>query len=203
MKLAIVVLAAVALAGCAALGSRQADRYFALEANPSQLAPTPRAPPVAALQTTASGFYDKQDIAFSREPGTRGYYQFNHWVERPRHTIARNLAARFEPAGHHSGCTLATHLDEIYHDAASAPGSSRVTLTAQLLDGARVIVAQRTFTRAAPAHSYDAAGAVRGFDEALGLVLDDVAGWVDTEIASADRTADSARSCSAVRTAAR
>ena len=67
------------------------------------------------------------------------------------------------------------------HDAAQPPGTARIVLTARLLDPAsRAVLARRTFDRFAPAASYDAAGAVQGFDRALGALLDDVAAWVDT-----------------------
>ena len=55
-------------------------------------------------------------------------------------------------------------------------------LTAQLSDPAsRAVLARRTFTRSAPAASYDAQGAVQGFRQALGALLDDVAAWVEAE----------------------
>jgi hypothetical protein len=43
----------------------------------------------------------------------------------------------------------------------------------------QALVARHTFSRWAPAASYDAAGAVQGFSEAIGAILDDVVAWVD------------------------
>jgi len=62
------------------------------------------------------------------------------------------------------------------------PGISRVTVTAELIERApRKVLARRTFTREAPAASHDAAGAVAGFNEAAGAVLDDIVAWADRE----------------------
>jgi ABC-type uncharacterized transport system auxiliary subunit len=174
----IVVLAA-SLAACSVPGPREADRYFVLDAGAVPAAAPRSGPPVAVAPTTAPGFYDTQDIAYSRAPGVRAYYQFNHWTERPQRSIHALLAARLAGTGPRGGLRLDTHLDEIYHDAAEPPGTARITLTAELVDPAgRATLARRTFTRAAPAASYDAPGAVRGFNEALAALIGDVEAWV-------------------------
>jgi cholesterol transport system auxiliary component len=180
----IVVLAFAAwLAGCAVIGERQAHRYYLLEPRPP--AATPRSAAVKPAPTTAASFYDTQDIVFSRSPGTRGYYQFGHWTERPQRVIQDELAARYPPG--RDGLVLATHLVEMYHDAAHIPGASRITVTAELIERAhRTPVARRTFTREAPAPSHDAAGAVAGFNEAAASVLDDIVDWADREAAARD-----------------
>lgn len=172
MKGAIVLLAAL-IAGCASPGPREAERYFILEAPPSPQA----AAAVRVAPTTVASFYDTQDIAYSRSPGTRAYYQFNHWTERPQRAIHAQLAARLQ-GGAAAALVLRTHLVEIYHDAAQAPGTARIALAAELVDPAGGVRARRSFERSAPAASYDAPGAVRGFDQALGALLDDIAAWV-------------------------
>jgi cholesterol transport system auxiliary component len=71
------------------------------------------------------------------------------------------------------------------HDAATMPGTSRVIVTAELIERAhRTPVARRTFTGEAPAASPDAAGAVAGFNAATGSVLDDIVAWADREAAA-------------------
>lgn len=177
MKQAIVLFAAALIGGCLSSATREADRYFILEAAPGGRAVAT----VVVAPTSVSSFYDTQDIVYSRAAGTRAYYQFNHWTERPQRAIHAQLASRFQ-AGAKSGRLLSTHLEEIYHDAAQPPGTARITLTAQLVDPAsRAVLARRTFSRSAPAASYDAPGAVQGFRQALGALLDDVAVWVDAE----------------------
>lgn len=175
----VMILAFTAwLAGCAAMGERQAHRYHLLEPRPA--AATPQTGAITPAPTTAASFYDTQDIVFSRSPGTRGYYQFSHWTERPQRVLEDELAARYAPA--RGGYLLATHLVELVHDAATAPGVSRITVTAQLLERAqRTPVARRVFTREAPATSHDAPGAVAGFNAAAGSVLDDIVAWADRE----------------------
>jgi cholesterol transport system auxiliary component len=81
VRRALALVAAALLAGCAAVspGTREPDRYFILDAAPGRQA----AARVRVAPTSAAGFYDTQDIVYSRAPGTRAYYQFNHWTERP------------------------------------------------------------------------------------------------------------------------
>ena len=178
MRHVVAFACAIWLSGCAAIGERQAHRYYLLE--PRAAAAVPHSAAVSPAPTTAATFYDTQDIVFSRSPGTRGYYQFSHWTERPQRVLQAGLAARYTARG--DGYILATHLVEIYHDAAAVPGISRVTVTAELIERAhRKVLARRTFTREAPAASHDAAGAVAGFNEAAGAVLDDIVAWADRE----------------------
>jgi ABC-type uncharacterized transport system auxiliary subunit len=128
---------------------------------------------------------------YSRAPGTRAYYQFNNWTERPSQKIGALLLSRLERSGSfhtvavatsgvRGALLLSTHIEEIYHDATERPGSARVILTTELNDPARgTLVARRTFSRWVPAASYDAAGAVQEFNEAVGAIPDDVVGWVN------------------------
>ena len=179
MRCLAILAVAVSLAGCAALGDRPADRYYVLQPHAGS-----RETPCSALTTPtpAASFYDTQDIVFSRSPGTRGYYQFNHWTEHPQRVISAELAVRCVPQP--GGYLLATHLVEIYHDAVQAPGTARVTVTAELIEPSRrSVVVRRTFRRAAPARSYDAAGAVAGFDDATGRVVDDIVEWANAKAA--------------------
>jgi cholesterol transport system auxiliary component len=177
MRGAAVLLAAALVGGCAAQGPRDPERYFILEAAPGVQADEA----VELAATSTASFYDTQEIVFSREPGTRAYYQFNRWTERPQRAIHAALQSRF-PSTAGAKRVLTTHLDEIYHDAAERPGSARIRLTAQLSDAAsRAPIARRVFTASAPAASYDAAGAVRGFNQALGSLLDEIVRWVNAD----------------------
>ncbi|MEO8525187.1 MAG: ABC-type transport auxiliary lipoprotein family protein [Caldimonas sp.] len=180
------------LAACTGLGPGQAQRYFVLEAAPSQIvaATTRRDAMLLVAPTTASAFYDTQEIIFSRSAGQRAYYQFSSWTEPPNRALAPLLAMRLEQGGAFRGVAettsgvrgnllLRTQLVEAYHDAASAPGSARVTIAAELSDPAgRRMLAHRTFTSSVPVRSHDAPGAVQGFNEAFGAILDDIASWV-------------------------
>lgn len=193
LRILITCAAAALVAGCLSAGERMSQRYYVLADGgaPAKRAKAARAGTLLVAPVTTSAFYDTQDIAYSRTPGTRAYYQYSAWTERPGRAIGDLLVARLESAGAFRAVAKATggvrgdlvlsvHLSEFYHDAATGPGSARVGLTAELVDSARrTLVARRAFTRSAPAASYDAPGAAQAFDQALGAVLDDVAAWVD------------------------
>jgi ABC-type uncharacterized transport system auxiliary subunit len=190
MRRLLVIALAVFVAGC--VSSRPADRYFVLEPAAASASATPAATAATAVRlhvapTTASGFYDTQSIAYSRATGTRAYYQFNHWTERPQHVVHAQLVARLDarPPGS-APLVLATQVEEIYHDAVQEPGKACLAISAELIDPARrEVLARRTFRREMPAASYDAAGAVQGLRAALAAVLDDIVAWVAQ--ASAER----------------
>lgn len=181
MMRAVLLVAVALLAGCGLKelqGAREAERYFILEAPPGAKAATA----VTLPPTTAASFYDTQEMVYSREAGTRAFYQFNRWTERAPRVIHSELASRFDVPSGGKGLVLRTHLDEIYHDAAQPPGTARIRLTAQLVDpSSSAVIARRVFTASAPAVSYDAPGAVRGLGRALGSLLDDIVRWVDSQ----------------------
>ncbi len=182
MKQVLILVAAALITGCASSGPREGERYFILEAVAGSGA-GPHSSSVLVAPTSASSFYDTQDIVYSRAAGTRSYYQFNHWTERPQRAIHAQLASRLEGGGPNSGPVLSTYLQEMYHDAAEPPGTVHIAITARLLDPESwAVLARRTFSRSAPATSYDAPGAVRGFDQALGALLDDVVAWVEAQM---------------------
>jgi ABC-type uncharacterized transport system auxiliary subunit len=59
---------------------------------------------------------------------------------------------------------------------------ARVVLSAELADPLkRAIIARKSFSASAPATSFDAPGAVEGFNQALASLLDEVSAWVDAE----------------------
>ena len=96
MRLHVVLVMIALLGGCAGPGVRQADRYYILDAGPAHEGASRPRIGIDATPTTASSFYDTQDIVFSRSPGTRAYYQYNHWTERPQQAIHAQLVARLD-----------------------------------------------------------------------------------------------------------
>jgi cholesterol transport system auxiliary component len=187
MTRAIVLMAAVLVAACAPFGSREAESYFILDAPTASGTATRAAmPAVVVVPTTASSFYDTQDIAYSRSAGTRAYYQFSHWTERPQRAVHAQLLSRLgtqaQSSRRSSEIIIVTHLEEIYHDAAQQPGTVHIAMTAQLVDPtSRVVLASRRFSSSAPAASYDASGAVAGMREALGALLDEAMAWLASQ----------------------
>jgi len=150
---------------CAPFGdTKQAQRYYVLEPGYEKSASLP----VRLGTVTASSFYDSEAIAYSRSPGTRGYYQLNSWTEPPARRIGELLARRASG----NSPVLNLHLIEMYHDAAASPGTVRVSLAAELPNKKKI------FTGTAAAASFDAQGAVKGFNEAVGRMLDEMETWI-------------------------
>ena len=181
------------LAGCVSFGPQEPQRYYVLEV-PSlkaDTAATSRNATMLVTPTTVSGFYETQEIVYSRTPGTRAYYQRHAWTERPGPRVTELLLMRLDHAasfrdvamavsGVRGELVLDTYLTDFYHDATQAPGYVRVTLIAELTDPiGRKLLARRTFTHTAPAATYDAPGAVAAFGSAVAMVLDEVAAWVE------------------------
>jgi cholesterol transport system auxiliary component len=193
MKRLAVVLMALLVAGCAFTRSEPVVYHVLRDPGPAAMPGVAARPPSGILLVSATAtdsFYDTISIAFSRGEGTRGYYQFAFWTERPGRAFQRLLLERLESAGLYatvapatSGVAgdleLHTELQSIFHDAAAPPGIARVRLTAALLDRRdRRLVTRRTFERSVPVAEYSAAGAVNGFNAAVGLLLDDLVAWL-------------------------
>lgn len=149
------------------------------------------APTLLVLDTAVRGFYDTDQLVFSRSPGTRGQYQFARWTERPGKRLADLMRARLDrqgawrvsPAGGYvrGDLLLETELVEFYHDAASNPGQVRLVLRADLVDmKQRGLRGRREFVQQVPLASYDARGAAEASNVAVGRALDELAAWLTT-----------------------
>ena len=141
------------------------------------------------LDTTTDGFYDSDQLVFSRSAGTRGQYQFARWTERPgkrfadlmRERLDRQGAWRVSAAGGYvrGDVLLDTALVEFYHDASSEPGQMRLVLRAELVDlKQRKLLGRRVFEQSAPLATFDAAGAAQASSQVVGYVLDDLSAWL-------------------------
>ena len=188
---------ALALAGCVNLADQPdlpAVVYYVLE-DPASAAPaTPVAadvPTLVVLDTTASGFYDTDQLIFSRSPGTRGQYQFARWTERPSRRFADLTRARLDSRGQwrvsaaggyvRGDMLLDTKLIEFYHDASSNPGEIRLELQAELVDlKHRTLLGRKVFKEQVPLQTFDAAGAAQASNVAVGRALDELAAWLAT-----------------------
>jgi cholesterol transport system auxiliary component len=152
-------------------------------------APAAAAPTLLVLDTTAGGFYDNDQLVFSRSAGTRGQYQFARWTERPGKRFADLMRARLDSQGVwrvsaaggyvRGDMLLDTELVEFYHDATSDPGLVRLVLRAELVDlKRRSVLGRRMFEQQVPLTTYDAAGAAQASSLAVGRVLDELAAWL-------------------------
>lgn len=198
MKTGLSLIAVVlALSGCANFGQRAnlpGVVYYVLDDVGRVAAPVPApadAPTLLVLDTTAGGFYDSDQLVFSRSAGTRGQYQFARWTERPGKRFADLLRDRLERLGRYrvaavggyvrGDLLLDTRLVEFYHDASREPGQVRLELRAELVDlKRRTLLGRRTFEQQVPLTTYDAAGAAQASSIAASRVLDDLSAWLAT-----------------------
>ncbi len=198
MKTGLSLIAFVlALSGCVNFG-QNADApgvvYYVLnDADPATVStPVPAdAPTLLVLDTTTGGFYDSDQLVFSRSAGTRGQYQFARWTERPGRRFAELLRARLDKLGRYQvapaggvvrgDLMLDTRLVEFYHDATREPGQVRLELRAELVDlKQRRLLGRHTFEQKVPLTTYDAAGAAQASNLAVSRVLDDLSTWLAT-----------------------
>ena len=194
MKYWVMVLSLL-LNGCLGLGKETpAVVNYVLEdlAVPAQKAPPADPRSLLVLDTTASGFYDNENLVYSRAPGTRGQYQYARWTERPGKRFSDLLQKRLAAQSGFASVAVAggqvrgdlvldTELSEFYHEADTSPGSVRVQLRAELTDlKTRKLIGRQWFERRVPITSYDAAGAAKGFNQATTGVLDDLVAWLAT-----------------------
>jgi cholesterol transport system auxiliary component len=198
MRKALLLLTLVlALAGCVNLAEQPnmpAVVYYVLQ-DPAPATPAMKvaadAPTLLILDTTTGGFYDTDQIIFSRSPGTRGQYQFARWTERPGKRFAELMRTRLDRQGiwHVSAAggyvqgdvLLDTKLVEFYHDAASEPGQMHLELRAELVDlKRRTLLGRKVFEQQVPLPTFDAAGAAQASNVAVSRTLDELAAWLAT-----------------------
>lgn len=203
MKTVFTLIALVfALGGCVNFGQNSDTPgvvYYVLDDAGRAASPAPESAPASGaarptllvLDTTAGGFYDSDQLVFSRSAGTRGQYQFARWTERPGKRFAELLRARLDRLGRYQvapaggsvrgDLMLDTRLVEFYHDAVREPGQVRLVLRAELVDlKQRRLLGRRTFEQQVPLTTYDAAGAAQASSQAVGRALDDLSGWLAT-----------------------
>jgi len=180
--------------GCSIkLGKKSTAKTYYVLQDPDTGEATYRKRPLSLLlgETTAPALASSRKIVFSRSPDTRSFYQYASWSETPPRFFTRLLLDRLEtarlftavcrrPAVVHTDLQLSVELIEFYHDAGKPPGSARIKIRAQLFDSRRkTTVGQQYFFHAVATPTYDAKGAVQGFSQAVGLILDDVVNWLD------------------------
>lgn len=193
------VLGGVALAcqGCVSLDipgitSGTTLTYFVLEdaGRPLPPAAVPAARTLILVDTQTGTFYDTDAMAFSRQAGTRGHYQYARWTERPGKRFTDLLLARLEqeklfaavaqPGNNVRGDWLLTsEMVEFYHDAVKEPGTVRLVLRAEVTDlKSHTLLARRVFTQVVPAPRYEASGAHQAFNQATTAMLNELADWL-------------------------
>lgn len=165
--------------------------YYVMEDAGRSVSPTSSSPLSLLLADTDAGaFYDNDSMAFSNQPGTRGYYIFARWTERPGKRFTDLMLGRLEKekvfssvaqsgSGTRGDWLLTTEILDFYHDASKQPGTVKMELRAEVADlNTRVLLARKTFAKSVAVTSYDAAGAHKAFNEAVTLTLNEVNDWL-------------------------
>ena len=187
------LLLACVLAGCSILGgSKTPSTIYApdprVQADPSwpsvgwQLS---LAPP------TSSRMVDSQRIAVRPTPGEIQVYKGAVWAKTPSEQITDTVLRALEdsgkiPAVARQGSGVAADyklvMDMRRYEAdyaGAAVPSATIEVNAKLLHAPdQDIVASRTFLQAVPAAGTDVASVAQAFDQALGTIGHDMAGWI-------------------------
>lgn len=192
MKALGLLALALLLSGCVRLpGQGQAVTYHVLtDPGPVVKASRPHAGTLLVREMDAPALYQTLSPVYSRQAGTRAYYQFARWSEPPAKRLTWLLRQRLEAAGVfamvsplgagvHGEYQLNTRLVDFYHDAATPPGVVIVVLEAELLRrrDARLL-ARRMFVAQQAVVSHDAAGATEAMGRAANRVIDELTLWL-------------------------
>jgi cholesterol transport system auxiliary component len=142
----------------------------------------------------ANIFIDSHKIVFSESPMTRGYYQFAQWVEPPPKQISTLLVEYLTSLGLFDSVTRVSSLTkgdlqlnlwlrEFHHDISEEPGFVVIRLEAELLDvQGRSALSRTEFVVKEAVETYDAVGAVSGFDRGLAQIFDQIGIWLNKEL---------------------
>jgi cholesterol transport system auxiliary component len=178
--------AALVIAGCISTGNVPPVQFYVLAnaGRPAEARPAAEGGRVLLVSPmSVNSFYDTQRLAYSRAEGQRAYYQFAAWTERPGRTLtellSRRLGAPLTTAGVRGDLVLQARLEELYHDARTAPGVLKLEVSAELVDAAGRRVAERRFSRSAPVSEENAAAATAAACRALTELLDEIAAWTE------------------------
>ncbi len=203
MRLAVVVIGPLLLAGCVTLrigGDAAPQSLYMLEDSTGASPPRRAEPLVRALlihSLPANALADTTSIAYSRRAGEFAFYQLASWAERPTRELPRLLQRRLEARGTaaavalfgeplHADWTLALRIDTLVHDATVPPGTARLALTAELFDRrSRTRVARRQFEANAPTATADSGAAAVALSLCVTRVFDALLPWLEDELQGA------------------
>lgn len=190
--LASLVIGCVLLAGCAMVRTEAPSLYdFGPIRAQSGTAGVPSLPPIGIAEIHVPAWLDSTMIFFrlnyanSQQP--RAYAQAR-WTMTPAQLLSQHLKSRIAGSGGIAlnaadvagAPMLRIEADDFTQNFAS-PGqsSAQVSLRASVFRG-RMVIAQETFTRQAPAPSADAAGGASALATASDAVISDVIAWLGT-----------------------
>lgn len=191
--LALAVILASAVGGCALPGSGDPAQLYVLSPKNSFPADLPKVEWQLAVETPiAAAGYNTARIALQRTPLTLDYFADAAWSDVAPSMVQTLIVESFENTGRIVGVSresvtlrpdyvLRTELREFqaeYHPEAQRPPLVRVRLVALLIRMPdRAIVASQSFERTERAAGPDMKAITAAFDEALGGVLKRLVEW--------------------------
>jgi cholesterol transport system auxiliary component len=165
--------------------------YYVLEdAGRPPSSPLPSPHTLILVDTLTANFYDNDGMAFSKESGTRGYYKYARWTERPGKRFTDLLISRLEQeklfvavaqtgTNVHGDWLLTTEIVELYHNAVKEPGAVNIVLRAEVTDlNSRTLISRKLIAQSVPVPRYEAGGAHEAFNQAVTLTLNQLADWL-------------------------
>lgn len=187
----ILLSALLMLTACSTLKSTPPALY---DLGPLYVAGTPSAPlnlpPISVAETQAQSWLNSQAmyfrLAYANDQQPRPYAG-SRWTMAPTLLFSQRLKSRLAQAG---GVVLSAsdgalnipvlrlEADDFTQTFSSADASAaQVVVRASVFNG-RTLLAQKTFSRQAPAPSADAAGGVKAFARASDAVIADMMAWL-------------------------
>ena len=146
------------------------------------------------LDQTNDPFLNSRKIVYSSGGLKRSSYQLASWVESPSRQMTRALGTRLRNSGHYSSVAFSdsgavadfsvnVRLTQFYHDTEQEPGSARVGVAVELVDGSsRTIITDKTFNHSAQLEAYNAESAVAALNKASRDALAAVQKWLRGEL---------------------
>lgn len=200
-RLFAATLFASILGGCALPGEppRAVSFYVLTDPGPVQKSPATHPATLLVREMETAPFYQNDNIAFSRSPGTRGQYQYARWTEPTGRRLTWMLRQRLETAGafavvapQGSGVLgelqLNTRLIDFYHDAHGSPGAAILILEADLVQRNNgQLLGRRSFVAQVAAETFDATGAADAMGRAANQVMDEMVTWLAQVSVDANR----------------
>ena len=183
---------ALVLSGCSALQpstSKPVAFYSLDDANLAATTVVPRAdaPSLVIEQAHAAAGFDSSHIIYLRQPHHVEYFAQSEWVQPPARMLTPMLvstlagkgsfrAVMSSPGAGAGDLRLDTEIVRLQHEFDQRPSRVRFTLRAWLVQGkTRQVVAWRDFDTSVPAASEDAAGGVLAANQAVRIVLGNLA----------------------------
>jgi ABC-type uncharacterized transport system, auxiliary component len=185
------------LAGCSILGGKQRDPVtlyspeVRVQADPSWPAVEWQ---LAIARPTAPRLVDSARIGVRPVPGELQVYRGAVWVQPPTDMLEAAVLRTLEDSGKiaavgrqatglRSDFRLAMDIRRFEADYAGGTlPAATIEVNAKLLrNGEQRVAASRTFLRTQPATATDTASVVRAFEQALGAITADIAGWTLAE----------------------